>query len=176
VNTPVIEALAKNHIKEDFDCGKPALTTYLRSIASQHQKKGLGRTYVAVEAGSSIVLGYYTLSAGKVSYADWPDTKRAAPNMSVPTILLGRLAVDTRAKGQKLGEYLLFHAMWTAERASQAIGAVAFEVDVLDEDALSFYQRYSFQVLKDNPLHLYLPFDTIRGLNLDFNDADDLPS
>ena len=116
------------------------------------------------------VLGYYTLSAGKVSYSDWPDAKLSASKMSVPTILLGRLAVDNNAKGRKLGEFLLLHAMWRAEQASQAIGAVALEVDVLDEDALSFYQRYGFQVLKDNPMHLYLPFDTIRQLNLDFSE------
>ncbi len=63
MKTPIIEALAKWRLKEDFDCGKPALTNYLRTIASQHQKKGLGRTYVAIEEGSNVVLGYYYAAA-----------------------------------------------------------------------------------------------------------------
>lgn len=169
MNTPIIEPLGKRHAKSEFDCGKPSLTAYLRTVALQHQKKGLGRTYVAVHGDDPLVLGYYTLCASKVLYADWPDEKRSAPNMSVPTVLLAKLAVDNRSKGQKLGEFLLYHAMWRTEKASQSIGAVAHEIDVLDNEALSFYQHYGFEVLKDNPLHLYLPFETIRQLSLDFS-------
>jgi predicted N-acetyltransferase YhbS len=169
LKTPIIESLAKHHVKSGFDCDKPALTNYLRSIASQHQKRGLGRTCVAVYADDPTVMGYYTLSASKVSFENWPEDKKMPPNMSVPTILLGKLAVDNRFKGRKLGEFLLYHALWRAEQIARELGAVALEVDVLDEEALGFYQKYAFEVLKDNPLHLFKAMDTIRQLHLDFS-------
>ena len=88
--------------------------------------------------------------------------------MAVPTILLGRLAVDNRYKGQKLGRFLLVHAMWRSALIASMVGAVALEVDVVQDDVLGFYKGYGFEVLKDNPLHLYLPIKTIEALNHDF--------
>jgi len=160
--------LAKHHVKNGFECDKPALTNYTRNIALQHQQRGLGRTYVAVYDDSPTVIGYYTLAASKVSFESWPTDKRMPPNMSVPTILLGKLAVDNQFKGRKLGEFLLLHAMWRAEQTSRQIGAVALEVDVLDSDALGFYEKYDLQVLADDPLHMYITVDKIRQLALDY--------
>ncbi|MEO7718589.1 MAG: GNAT family N-acetyltransferase [Capsulimonas sp.] len=168
---PIIENLAKRHVKSNFDCQKPALDNYIRTMALQQQKRGLGRTYVAVYEDNPEVMGYYTLAASKVSFENWPEDQKLPPNIGAPTILLARLAVDHRCKGRKLGEFLLYHAMWRAEKTAQNIGAVALEVDVLDEEALSFYQKYDFEVLRDHPLHLFLAMDTIRKLSLDFTDV-----
>ena len=158
-------------MKSNFDCQKPALDNYLRTMALQQQKRGLGRTSVAVYEDDPEVMGYYTLAASKVAFESWLEDQKLPPNMGAPTILLARLAVNHRCKGQKLGEFLLYHAMWRARSAAQNIGAVALEVDVLDEDALSFYQKYGFEVLADHPLHLFLTMDTIRKLSLDFTDV-----
>lgn len=37
-------------------------------------------------------------------------------------------------------------------------------LDATDEDAKSFYARYGFQELTDDPLHLFLPMETLRML------------
>lgn len=34
----------------------------------------------------------------------------------------------------------------------------------MDDDAKKFYERYGFLQLTDNPLHLFLPLATARGL------------
>lgn len=166
---PIVERLGKRHDKSQFDCGKPALTNYLRTIASQHEKRDLGRTYVATYEDDPVVLGYYTLAASRIEFEHWPEGWRFPPGMPIPTLLLGRLAVDVRFKGQGLGSFLVHHAFWRSEQIGREVGAVALEVDAMDEDALGFYERYNFQVLKDNPLHLFLPMATIRQLGLDFS-------
>jgi hypothetical protein len=40
------------------------------------------------------------------------------------------------------------------------------EVDAIDESARSFYLRFGFLSLEDDPLHLYLPMHEIRHLRL----------
>jgi len=168
LKTPIVERLSKRHIKTDFDCGKPALTNFLRNLASQHEKRGLGRTYVSIYEDDPLVMGYYALAASKVAFENWPEALRMPPGMGIPTILLGRLAVDQRFQGQGLGGFLLHHAMWLAERIASDVGAVALEVDALDEEASRFYERYQFDLLRDNPKHFFRMIDTIRKLNLDF--------
>ncbi len=46
-----------------FDCGISALTNWLQTMARQHQKKSISRTYVLVDdAQPSRIIGYYTLA------------------------------------------------------------------------------------------------------------------
>ena len=53
-----IERLGRGHVREGFECGKPALDDFLRVLVSQYEKRNLGRTYVARQEGNSRVLGY----------------------------------------------------------------------------------------------------------------------
>ena len=39
-----IELLAKRHNRAAFDCGQPALTSFLREYARQNQDENIGRT------------------------------------------------------------------------------------------------------------------------------------
>jgi hypothetical protein len=56
----VIEPLNnETHDRTVFDCGEPALNSYLQKTARQHQQKGIANTYVLVETSdSSRVLGF----------------------------------------------------------------------------------------------------------------------
>jgi hypothetical protein len=65
--------------------------------------------YVAADAATSRIAGYYTLAAGGVLLSDLPDalTKRLPRYPSVPVARLGRLAVDAAYRGRKLGAALL---------------------------------------------------------------------
>lgn len=164
----IIERLTSGHVRDSFDCGYPALNIYIRPVASQHPKRGVGRTYVAVIQGDRTVLGYYTIAASRVEFEQWPENSKLPPNMPVPTLLLGKLAVDNRVKGQKLGKFLLQHAMWRSVQVANEIGAYALEVDALDETAAAFYSHHGFGVLKDNSRHFFMPMAEIQKLNLDF--------
>src|SRR5947207_7435018 len=109
--------------------------------------------------------GYYTLAAGSFDLGCLPEAARKKlPRHPLPTIHLGRLAVDQQFHGKRLGETLLFHALQTALDLSEKLGAHAVDVWAIDDEAAVFYQKYGFIPLLDDPLHLYLPMKTIEDL------------
>jgi GNAT superfamily N-acetyltransferase len=130
-----------------FDCGEPALNEWLRSRALKNETTGASRTFVTVEAESGNVAGYYCLSAGSLALEDAPSrVKRNMPS-PIPIILIGRLAVDERFTGRGLGASLLQHALLKGIEASRIVGARAFVVDALNDDAESFYRRFGFELM-----------------------------
>lgn len=158
-----IERLSSSHDRNGFDCGDDGLNDYLRQYAGQHDRKGLGRTYVAVERGSEAVKGYYTISSGAVSFEVVPEN---LPRHPVPVVLLARLAVDRTTQGQGLGAMLLIHALKRALDVSEQLGVHAVAVDALNESARAFYLKYGFMELLDDSLHLFLSIKKIRQLGL----------
>jgi ribosomal protein S18 acetylase RimI-like enzyme len=161
----VIDHLRAAHERADFSCGQPSLDTFLRTLVSQYEKRRLGRTYVATEPGSTRVAGFYTLAASAFSVSCLPASQQKKfPKHPVPTIHLGRLAVDQAFHGRRLGETLLFHALRTAVELSQKLGAFAVDVWAIDDAARAFYQTYGFVPLEDSPRHLYLSMGTVDTL------------
>lgn len=159
----IIERLSPHHNRRDFDCGVEELNSYLQRYSSQHERKGIGRTYVATRDDETRVVGYYTISSSAVAFDVVPEN---LPRHLVPVALVGRLAVDNSARRQRLGETLLVHALRSAQRAARIVGIFAVVVDAQDESAKSFYLRYGFNELMDDHLHLYLPIKVIERLNL----------
>jgi predicted GNAT family N-acyltransferase len=132
----IIDRLSSHHNRSEFECGVEELNVYLQKYASQHQRKGVGRTYVATEGDADRVLGYYTVSAGAVDFDTVPEN---LPRHPIPIVLIGRLAVDIGARGRGLGEILLIHALISAQRVAEIAGVYAVVVDALDTQAKSFY-------------------------------------
>ena len=158
-----IEQLSSHHNRRDFDCGVEELNSYLQRYSGQHERKGMGRTYVAIEKNDERVLGYYTLASSAVAFDIVPEN---LPRHPIPVALIGRLAVDKTARRQRLGETLLIHALQSAQHAAKIVGIYAVVVDAFDESARNFYTRYGFSELIDDRLHLYLSMRTIEKLDL----------
>jgi GNAT superfamily N-acetyltransferase len=96
----------------------------LNALVTQYEKRHLGRTFVAVEAGTSSIKGYYTLSAGAFDVSCLPiQQRKKLPRHPCPTIHLARLAVDQAFCGQGLGEMLLMHALRSALDLSHKLAA-----------------------------------------------------
>ena len=98
-----------------------------------------------------------------------PESRRKKlPLHPVPTVRIGRLAVDRSVRGERLGETLLFHSLRGIRDVAQRIGVHAVEVDAKDEKMLvASYRRYEMSHLfDDDPLHLFLPMETISSLLL----------
>ena len=159
----VIERLSSHHNRRDFDCGVEELNSYLQRYSGQHERKGMGRTYVATEKNDDRIRGYYTIASSAVAFDIVPEN---LPRHPVPVALIGRLAVDKTARRQRLGETLLIHALGSARRAAKILGIYAIVVDAVDESARNFYLKYGFNELTDDRLHLYLPLKTIEKLGL----------
>lgn len=150
--------LTGSHNRQGFDCGTPVLNDWLRQVARQHQDKGLSNTFVAVlEGDPERICGYYALTLTEVDRRYLPEAYRKKLPQRIPGIRLGRLAVDLRYQGKRLGELLLMDAISRAQRIHQEAGVVGLFVDALDELAAGFYRHFGFMATPDNPLMLFLP-------------------
>ena len=162
-----VDELRPEHERAAFACGHPSLDAYLRQYASQNERTGVSRTFVAVRPAQTIVLGYYSLSAGSVELTNLTDEqRRRLPRYPLPVAHLGRLAVDRNAQGQGLGEHLLLDALGRIARVGEDIGIHAVEVVAIDDGAKRFYLKYGFVALRDDPHHLYIPMKVVRQLGL----------
>ncbi len=148
------------HDRLTFDSGTPALDRYVREQATQDMRRRVASCFVAL-ADDQRIAGYYTLASASVPLTELPpETTRKLPRYrAVPTVRMGRLAVDRAFKGQGLGGALLGDAL--ARVARSEIAAYALVVDAKDEVAVSFYRHHGFIALPETPLTLFLPLATV---------------
>jgi len=159
----IVEKLGRNHDRAGFDCGHPSLNDFLSRYAGQNQALGVSQTYVATGRAGGHVEGYYSLASGAVAPAVIPETHRKRlPRYPIPVAHLGRLAVDLRSRGQRLGEFLLMDALHRIVLAADSIAMHAVEVWAIDDAAKGFYLKYGFIEMLDRPDHLYIPLLTVR--------------
>lgn len=162
-----IEDLAPQHDRAAFSCGHESLDIFLKQFASQNQKSGISRTFVAIRPGERVVRGYYALAAGSVRFDDLTESQRKRlPRYPVPVAHLGRLAVDRSAQGQGLGSHLLIDAMARIHRADRDLAIHAVVVVAVDDSAKRFYLKFGFTELRDDPRHLFIPMKIVRKLGL----------
>jgi ribosomal protein S18 acetylase RimI-like enzyme len=140
----VIEVLGVHHDRTHFTSGVEALDRYFREQVGQDVRRRATACYVAVEAGTGKVAGYYTLAAAGVPLTELPKEliKRLPRYPSVPVARLGRLAVDRAYRGRKLGAALLWDAVMRASRSEVAVFALV--VDAKDGQAEEFYRHHGF--------------------------------
>lgn len=161
-----VEPLGRQHDRTAFHCGADALDRYLKQQARQDADKRVAAPFVAVNPPITRVLGYYTLSASVVTLTDLPDelTRKLPRYPQLPVTLLGRLAVDQSARGQRLGEHLLLDALHRSLTHADEIAAMAVVVDAKDENAAAFYRHYGFIPLQAQPRRLYVPMRVVAQL------------
>lgn len=152
-----VEVLSADHDRSAFDCGVAPLNDYLSTRAGQDVRRRVAACFVALENVTGQVAGYYTLSASSIDVTDLPDDlrKKLPRYPTIPAILIGRLAVDHRFQGRKLGEALLADAL--KRMLNTEIAAYAAVVDAKDDSAARFYERYGFRDLSLNPRRLFMP-------------------
>ncbi|MCI0683853.1 MAG: GNAT family N-acetyltransferase [Gemmataceae bacterium] len=154
--------LSAEHDVSSFDCGAPALDSYLKKFALQNQGSESARTYVATRGLR--VVGYYTLAAASARREETPA--RVAKGLAahpVPVILLARLAVARSETGHGLGAGLLKDALLRVVAAADIIGCRAVMVHAKDEHARAFYLRFGFEPSPGDPLCLFLLLKDIKA-------------
>lgn len=156
----------------DFRSGTHPLDDYFRRHALTNDQGDVGRAYVLdasaedVAAGLPRVLGFYTLSMASVASQDAASViAKRLPRYPMPVALIGRLAVDERARGRGLGEALLLDALKRVIEASRLIACLGVIVDAKDATAEGFYAKYDFVTVDDAswPHRLFLPTHVARA-------------
>lgn len=162
--------------KAGFSCGKHSLDDYFRRHAVANDAAGIGRAYVlrhGMDDGAALpsVLGFYTLSmAAAESTQVSAALQKRLPKYPMPVALIGRLAIDQRAQGRRLGEQLLMDALRRIVDAASILGCMGVIVDAKDADAERFYLKYDFVTVAEAswPRRMFLPIGTARAV---FEDA-----
>jgi len=156
------------HDLKSFDCAKASMNEFLARYAVKHSKLGLSRTYVLADeqaVNKKAIVAYYTLAASTVTRSELP-TSQSLPSYPVPVVMLARLAVDRHFQGKGLGVKTLVYALrQVAKLSTSGLPAYGLILDVLDEDALAFYQRFNmFLPFTDNPMRLFVSMKTIEQI------------
>ena len=158
-----IARLTDEFDRSNFSSHSDELNTYFHRQVTQDIRRGVTVCYVAIDDGQHIA-GYYTLASAGVLLVDFPDeiSKKLPRYPQIPTVLMGRLAVDRRFEKRGLGPALMADAF---ERCKgSGIGAYALFVDAKDDKAAAFYQHHGFIPLPRSPRRLFLPLPRPKGV------------
>lgn len=155
----VIEPIGKGHNVRKFRSDEAQIDTYLRSHANKNSLYGYGRTYVAIKLGYSRVWAYYTLAANHLDVSAYPSAEGCPQQIAIA--LLGRVGVDRDIQNIGVGQKLMGHAFQTTLDASEKIGIHAIVLDAKNQRLVSYYTKFGFEKLLDDPLHLYLPLSVL---------------
>ncbi len=171
LESPYITApIEESDTKSGFSCGKRPLDDYFARHAFPNHMGDIGRAYVLrKEPGAAAelptVLGFYTLNMALVESAQVaPLTAKKLPRYPMPAALIGRLAVDQRAHGRRLGEQLLMDALRRVVDAAKLVACFGVIVDAKDQAAEAFYAKYDFVTVSAEawPHRMFLPIATAR--------------
>jgi ribosomal protein S18 acetylase RimI-like enzyme len=170
---PVIEPFdAAKHDRDGFSCGVPHVDNFFRHTANKLARADNLRVFV-MSNGAREVVGFVALNAFCVDYRDLPPKfARTRPGHgSIPAAFISMIGVDRRYFGKGYGGDLLVDALTRISRAADELGIAVVLLDVLDdgnagliERRKALYMRYGFAPLPSNPLRLFLPMATVRGL------------
>lgn len=136
---------------DDFDCGRDSMNAWLRRHARRNHEAGISRVTVLAEAGTGIIVGYVSLSAGHIEREYLPRSARRNRPENIPVVLLGQLAVDRRFHGRGFARQLLLYVLKTCVALSKDIGCFAVLTHPLDDDVRAFYRRFGFEDLPGDP-------------------------
>lgn len=160
------ESLDSKHNRDGFSCGKDLLDNYIWTQAKQDIKRKLSACFVLIDNETGKISGYYTLSSNSISNNLIPESfRKNLPKsyLSIPTILLGRLAIDKEFQGKGIGKLLLIDSLRRCCDISESLGIFAVIVDPLDNEAETFYEKYGFIKLPDSG-KMFLAMKTIKQL------------
>lgn len=168
LNQEFVQLNPKEHLIKDFDCKKEGMNEFLIKYAAKHASKGISTTMVLTVNDSGLVnlpvTSYYTLAPSTIHREAIPCT--GLPLYPIPVTLLARLAVDVNYQGKNLGKKSLIYALRHSVRLrNQGLPTQGLVLDVLDEEALSFYKGFNFfQECIDNPMKLYISMNELQKI------------
>jgi ribosomal protein S18 acetylase RimI-like enzyme len=160
-----IELLTKSHDRDGFDCGSEPLNLFLKQTARQHAERGISRTFVLVDEGTSNpkpIVGFFSLNLCQIKSESLSPAEAKKLPRDVSGIRLGRLAVAKAYQRQGIGKTLLIAAMGKFIEIFNTAGGIGLFVDAKDQEAKRYYEQFGFVPLPSNELELFLPVKTIQ--------------
>lgn len=150
-----IEPLGPDHVREQFDCGNPAINAHFLSEALSAHETYHARAFVAVEPGSLVAIGFYCLTMRHLKGGRAPGY--------IPAIYLPMIGVCTTHQRQGIGERLIVDAFDRSVRVSEDAGAQFLWLNSIDEQKLSYYESLGFARVKRGRLEMWISLQTLRA-------------
>lgn len=131
-----------------FSCGEEPWHVDLREYLLEDalpQHRGRYNVTHLFYTPSQEPVGYLSLSAAQVNRAD-AGIRPRPPYPVVPSVLIGRLGIDRRYQGRGYGRQVMGLVRDWARDLVVGCRVLALQVDVHNEDAITFYTRLRFEV------------------------------
>ncbi|QGX89304.1 GNAT family N-acetyltransferase [Escherichia coli] len=148
-----------------FDCGEEALNLFLTThLVRQHRNKILRAYILCRNTPGTWVLGRCGSCFERAAVPRVIRNEKI-PYKNIPSVTLGRLAIDRSLQGQGWGATLVAHAMKVVWSASLAVGIHGLFVEALNKKAHTFYQSLGFiPLVGENENALFFPTKSIELL------------
>lgn len=152
-----IEKLSPNHkeIINYFKCYEKDLVDFLLEDALDNQEKKISTTHLWFLKDK--LIGYITLLNDKINLEGNLKTffrNKGVLYKSLPTIKIGRLAVDDNFVRRGVGSLMLEFVFSIAIRTNKKVGCRFITLDAKrnadkNNDSIHFYKKRNFEVLKE---------------------------
>ena len=143
----------KRHDRKSFVSGNEELDQFFQTQARQQMEKRLSVCFVMLNGGSKII-GFYTLSSASVEANE--SRISSSKYVSIPVVLIGRLAVHSQFQKQGLGGLMLVNIIERVRKLSESeIGVKGIFVEPKSEEISLYYLKYGFLKLEKG---VFYPF------------------
>ncbi|CED58029.1 putative acetyltransferase, GNAT family (plasmid) [Aliivibrio wodanis] len=146
----------KHYDWTSFDCGHQPFNDFLTSGGIQtelERRVTIPHLLLAIRDDlPPTVIGFFTLASSSLEKHLYPisnNQKKKLPYKTVPTIIIGKLAVCKSVQGQGVGKRVLAHAIKTAYLQSRDVGCLALYLNAIDGKE-GFYRECGWIEIKDD--------------------------
>lgn len=170
----VIEPLdPAKHDRAAFSCGVSQVDNFFKKTANKLSKADNVRVYTMIDDDGKSVIGFYAINSHSINYCELPEqyAKTRPGHGNIPAAYISMIGRDEKYKGGGYGGDLLVDCLKRIAGIAEQIGTAVVLLDVLEcgdaektKRRVDLYTGYGFQPLASNPMRMFLPVATIKGL------------
>jgi len=144
-----------------FYCSNEEVNDFFYNLAKFNHDQLLSKVYIYYNPKNEEIIGFISLSAYRVNL---PDTTKI-PIQKVPSVLLGRLAIDNKYRGSNLGEDLIKYAIGICDEVKNLIGCrlLIVEVEKKDNKLLKYFLKKGFEKIHEGSQYHYIMIDLLES-------------
>ena len=155
-----VERLTDDHVLEDFCCEDQDMDQWFTKSSRQQDRAGGCAVHVCVNAAERIV-GFFTLTSIEIR-GDSVSKGASSGMTTVPSTLLGRLALDGDLRGQGIGALLMLEALHATCLSTKYVASRLAVLDAKNEKLVERYGELGFTPTNTDPLRMWMRISTAR--------------
>lgn len=112
-----------------FNCGDDDLDQYIKNQVEKDIAIGMCSCIVMMSSKNNEISGYFTLTPRSIGIQKLQSLIKQPDYPSLPFLLVGRLAIDQKYRGNKLSELIFSFILKTIFDISKVVKFVGIEVE-----------------------------------------------